>query len=375
MGYSGSVSYFAMDKSAHQLSIYTRTVIAFRPETKIRNTSDHPAKSLSVSTKMVTFAPAHAKLKEKRSALLKRTPIITTFKFLLAFSFILAVLVFVHVRHIVKLPPHLIWPIITFLCLIQGLMFAHFTELQHELLHSHGFSSNRINRFLGFFCGIFMGSSFSHYRYSHLIHHKFLGTPKNSEFFIYPKRGLNSPLKLALAALDPSRFFRVGRLMAHCLTGGAVKDIYEPRQCAQAATEYALYGIIFISASAYTVVSRDVTLIVAWALPLILVAEPVHFLLELPEHFGLNAYGERDISLSTRTIDGSLLSTWYTNGNNLHTAHHSLASVPMTKIRKLNALIKEQGGIGVYEPTYWSFYSKVMSGELLPVENGRGRIN
>ncbi|CRM15016.1 fatty acid desaturase [Pseudomonas sp. 44 R 15] len=59
--------------------------------------------------------------------------------------------------------------------IILGLVYAHFTELQHELLHGHAFKSQQLNRGLGFICGLFMLNSFSHYKYHHLRHHRHLG--------------------------------------------------------------------------------------------------------------------------------------------------------------------------------------------------------
>lgn len=69
-----------------------------------------------------------------------------------------------------------------------GLIYAHFTELQHELLHGHAFKSQKLNRLLGFFCGLFMLNSFSHYKYHHLRHHRHLGTELNNEFSTTQKK-------------------------------------------------------------------------------------------------------------------------------------------------------------------------------------------
>lgn len=248
--------------------------------------------------------------------------------------------------------------------IMLGLIYAHFTELQHELLHGHAFKSQRLNRVLGFFCGLFMLNSFSHYKYHHLRHHRHLGTALNSEFFNYPEKGINSPLKLLSAALNPGRFIRVGALMIKSLLGTTLKDIQDNKAHTHARQEYCLYFVILSAAIAFTLVTGSMFFIVAWFIPMVLIAEPAHYLIELPEHFGLDAYSEPNFNRNTRSIEASWVARWYTNGNNLHTAHHSLASVPMGHCQALHDCSRAH--MEVIEQDYWTFYRKVMSGELKP---------
>ena len=74
-------------------------------------------------------------------------------------------------------------------------------------------------------------------------------------------------------------------------------------------------------------------------LPLLLIAEPMHFLIELPEHFGLNTQTDPDVLVNTRTVAAGPFLQWFTNGNNLHTAHHYHQGVPMTNMRELQKMI------------------------------------
>ena len=83
--------------------------------------------------------------------------------------------------------------------LTTGLMYAHLVELQHECLHEHAFRSRTLNRLFGFMCGVPMFSSYSHYKYDHLRHHAFLGTPQNREFFNYQFHNLDSPIGFIVA--------------------------------------------------------------------------------------------------------------------------------------------------------------------------------
>ncbi|ORE90595.1 fatty acid desaturase [Aurantimonas sp. 22II-16-19i] len=311
--------------------------------------------------------------RDDRRRLLKRTPLRTGTKFGFALSAIAAALVAVfHRETLFGTGMGGILPLAG-LMVILGLLYAHFTELQHELLHGHGFRSDAINRALGFVCGLFTLSSYSHYRYHHLAHHRFLGTDRNSEFFTYPKRGLDGVGKLVLAALDPSRFGTVARRIGRALVGKPIEDVADPLVARQVAQEYAAYGLILAASAVYGVATGDPFVLIAWIIPLVLVAEPTHFLIELPEHFGLDAHGMRDVRLNTRSIEASPLLRWLTNGNNLHTAHHLMAGVPMERCPELHRLTRES--YGAVEPSYLAFYRKVVAGEIKPFDNARGTLN
>jgi fatty acid desaturase len=113
---------------------------------------------------------------------------------------------------------------------------------------------------------------------------------------------------------------------------------------------------------AYTFLARDPLFVYAWLLPAVLVAEPAHFMIELPEHFGLNTQTDANVLTNTRTIKASRFAQWYTNYNNLHTAHHYHQGVPMAQITRLHTLIADR--VVPVETSYWSFYRKVFTGEI-----------
>ncbi|MBO0664552.1 fatty acid desaturase [Jiella sp. MQZ9-1] len=311
--------------------------------------------------------------RDDRRRLLKRTPLRTGAKFGFAMSAITAGLAAIfHREALFGTGMNSLLPLAILMAGL-GLLYAHFTELQHELLHGHGFRSNRINRALGFFSGLFTLSSYSHYRYHHLAHHRFLGTDRNSEFFSYPKRGLDGVGKLALAALDPSRFATVARRIAGTALGKPVRDVDDRQIARHVAQEYAAYGLILAAGLFYTLATGDAVLLLAWIIPMVLVAEPAHFLIELPEHFGLDAHGTRDVRLNTRSIEASPFLRWFTNGNNLHTAHHLMAGVPMERCPELHRLTRDS--FGALEPSYFAFYRKVLAGEIKPRDETRATLN
>ena len=310
---------------------------------------------------------------QERRILLARTPFQTGAKFVFALLVIVTGLLVIFYRGEIFSTISAQIPLVLTTGLILGLFYGHFTELQHELLHGHGFRSERINRALGFICGLFMFSSYSHYRHHHLAHHRHLGTERNSEFFAYPNRGLDGPLKLACAALDPSRFGRIARSMMNGLLSRPAADIDDSVVARRVSNEYAAYAVILAVAAIYTIATGDITVVLAWWLPLLLVAEPTHYLIELPEHFGLDAHGSRNVRENTRSIEANLIARWFTNGNNLHTTHHMMAGVPMSRCHKLHTAIRDD--LAVVEPSYLTFYTRVVSGELKPFVNGRPTVN
>jgi len=244
---------------------------------------------------------------------------------------------------------------------VLGLMYAHLVELQHECLHRHAFSSRRMNRAFGFLAGLPMLSSHSHYRHDHLRHHAYMGTARNREFFNYRFEHLDSVWGFLCAACHMGRyvdvFIDMGRsyLSRPPRRGCAAKDAAEIRR------DYRLYGLALVAALAYTVIARDALFLWVWVLPAF-VAEPTHFLIEMPEHFGLNTQSKGHVMANTRTIRAGWLGTWFTNGNNLHTAHHYHQGVPMTRLPRLHESIRDR--LEVIEPSYWVFFTKVIRGEI-----------
>ncbi|MGH3377034.1 MAG: fatty acid desaturase family protein [Actinoallomurus sp.] len=245
-----------------------------------------------------------------------------------------------------------------------GLGYAHLVELQHECLHEHAFRRRGLNRLCGIICGMFMLSSFWHYKHDHLRHHAFLGTPRNREFFNYRFRDLHrwKGVGFLCAAVNLGRYGTVGADIVRSYVGRPIPGVPRAMDAAKIRGEYRLLGAAVVAATAYTVLTGDLVFVYAWLLPAILVAEPAHFMIELPEHFGLNTQTDANVLTNTRTITGSRFAQWYTNYNNLHTAHHYHQGVPMAQITRLHALIADQ--VVEIETSYWSFYRKVLTGEF-----------
>jgi fatty acid desaturase len=253
-------------------------------------------------------------------------------------------------------------PVIVVAILILGPMYAHLVELQHECLHEHAYNKRWLNRLTGFICGAPMMSSFWHYKYEHLRHHAYLGTPQNQEFFNYRFHDLDSPMGFLRGCFHLGRYIDVFKGIGRSLTWRLNPTVTKTIAAKKIRTEYIAFGVILAGAIAFTAATGDLLILFAWIIPTLLLAEPAHFLIELPEHFGLNTQTDPNVLANTRTVQASRFATWFTNGNSLHTAHHFHQGVPMVQVGKLHRIIEDR--IGTIDPSYWTFYKKVITGKL-----------
>jgi len=254
------------------------------------------------------------------------------------------------------------WLVTALAMAVNGLMYAHLIELQHECLHGHAFDSPSLNRLFGVVCGIFMLSSHSHYRYDHLRHHAHLGTPRNKEHFDYRFQNLDSVLGFARSVFDLSRFKRVARLTSLALAWRPLPGIEKASYDRDIKQEYLLNFVILSTSVIVSLQSGSALILLAWWLPVLLVSEGAHFLIEMPEHFGLNTQTDANVLTNTRTVRTSPLVSWFVNGNDIHTAHHYHQGVPMCNVSRLNRLIEPK--LTVVEPSYKEFFRAVLAGKL-----------
>lgn len=248
------------------------------------------------------------------------------------------------------------------LVIIMGMMYAHLVTLQHECLHEHVYHRRWMNRLVGFMCGLFVLSSYSHFKYEHLRHHAFLGTPKNQEFFNYRFHDLGTPLGFARCAFNPGRYLKVAKGLGRSLIWRLDPSVIKPRSAKKIRTEYAAFAVIILATVLISIVTASPLALLLWVLPALLIAEPAHFLIELPEHFGLNSQTDPNVLGNTRTVRAGWFGKWYTNGNDLHTAHHYHQGVPMANVPELHKMIENR--IATIEPSYFSFYRDVVKGRI-----------
>ncbi|MBD0693647.1 fatty acid desaturase family protein [Streptomyces sp. CBMA123] len=226
------------------------------------------------------------------------------------------------------------WPARVLGVVLIGAMYAHWLELQHQCLHHSAFRRARWHRLAGVPLGIPMLVSYSHYRVRHLQHHRYLGTDQDSEFFGFDSR---QPVTWPALVREALAFGRLGSAVADIVRCWAGRWSYDMGQISESrqrevVAEYRLFAVPILGAIALALLGYGEPVLWIWLLPL-LVAVPLHFLVELPEHI-LCDNSSTDVLRNTRSITGSWFSTWYTNGNNLHIEHHAAMVVPINQLRE-----------------------------------------
>ena len=84
----------------------------------------------------------------------------------------------------------------------------------------------------------------------------------------------------------------------------------------------------------------------------------------MPEHFGLDSQSDPNVLSNTRTIKTNAFFSWFVNGNDLHTAHHYHQGIPMCNLSQLQRIVKDKTHAKCVEKSYFSFYLKVLRGDI-----------
>lgn len=247
---------------------------------------------------------------------------------------------------------------------LLGVMFAHGVELQHQALHGQGLRHRRINECVGVLLGLPMLVSFAGYQASHLRHHRDLGTPRNREFFDYGEQyGAGRSARLASWARRlwmPAHYMAFLMHLLRALFGLPVPG--ESESVGQRIRRDHLVMLVAIAALAtLSWLEGSPVILLAWVVPLVLVASPLHALIEMPEHYGCEVECT-DVMRNTRTIRTNAFMTWLTNGNNYHVEHHLMPGLPIDRLHDLHAVIA--GDIAYLHPSYRAFYADVLRHRL-----------
>jgi fatty acid desaturase len=249
---------------------------------------------------------------------------------------------------------------------LLGSMFAHGVELQHQVLHAQGFHNKVLNETVGILLGLPMLVSYADYKSSHMHHHKYLGTPENREFFDYGDQygalTLRSASSMLLRIFMIPHYFRFVKNVATACRSRQYEHV-APDVSKRISRDYLIMlAVIVAFSAASTVFGLDLILRI-WMLPLMLVATPLHALIEMPEHFRCNT-DSKDVFVNTRTIKSNTFMNWFTNGNNYHVEHHLLPGLPIDRLHDLHAKIhaKCQYNSVSYRAFYWDLLRSMIKG-------------
>lgn len=246
-------------------------------------------------------------------------------------------------------------PLIVVGVVLLGAVYTHWVELQHQCLHHSAFLRSAWHRWVGFPLGVPLMVCYSHYRVRHLQHHRFLGTDQDTEFFGFDTRTELTPRTLVTGLFDYPRYLAMVGDMVHAWKGDwtYAEGQIAPKRAREIVTEYRLFSLVVLGAVGATLLGAGQVVLLVWVLPVLLVATPLHFLVELPEHIGCDN-DSLDVLRNTRSITGSRFSEWYTNGNNLHVEHHAAMTVPINRLRDRHGEVQRFGSF--VDRSYPDFY-------------------
>lgn len=281
---------------------------------------------------------------EGYNALNYRNKLLYCVKLVLCFSLVGGAVFFV-----IKLP----FPYYCIMQIILGALVVHMKELQHEALHGV-FRTKVANRLLGMLLGAPMLVSYSDYQYHHMVHHKYTGTPDDTEYFTYSEEKSKSLTGFIYGLFMLDHYISIFKKMISILFQDKGKGIPKGIR-KKIKVEYALIllciavliGSSFFSGKFFFLVLK------VWIVPVFFISGPINFFIELPEHVFCNK--SDNIFTNTRTIKSNKFMTWFVNGNNYHVEHHYTPHYPIPFLPRLHREIKEE--IVHYDHSYLQFYT------------------
>jgi fatty acid desaturase len=246
-----------------------------------------------------------------------------------------------------------------------GAMFAHGVELEHELIHQKHFGGDW-RRWVGTALGLPMLVEFTRYRVTHSHHHRALGTPDDEESFAYDFEQLTTPSGLALHLSMVGHYWAVVKRIGMALRcdratlqsdmGKAGRSL-TPNRLSEIRQGYLIFAGAIALAATLSLICQTTLALQLWAIPL-LFANPIHALVELPEHWGCQT-DTTDPFVNTRTILPSRFMDWFTNGNCWHVEHHANPAMPMQALPQLHSGHADQikylfYGYGEFYAQFWT---------------------
>lgn len=232
--------------------------------------------------------------------------------------------------------------VIRFACLVfLGIVYAHGLELQHEALHGNLFNSPALNRIAGFLAGAPMLVPFTLYRAYHLHHHRCVGTLRDEELFDYTARSLTNPVSMAV------RIWNLVKIPAFLVTflklvqGDELDKVKSSDRRALLIESTLLFAML--AAAVVSLSMFDSRWAILWLVPWLVVAEPLHFMVEVPEHIGCDR-SSREILKNTRSYTTNPIWAYLTNYNSFHIEHHLFPNVPAHRLRQLHDSVRDAQG-------------------------------
>ena len=247
-----------------------------------------------------------------------------------------------------------------------AVLVAHGTELSHECIHHLATGRGRVDRRLGSILAGVTFVSFAFYQWSHLLHHRYVGTPKDRDSFSDALAGLQSPCRRArirslvrhLAMLDhwTAVIRRLGAAAAGRLSEPMVHDHPDmPRAVARKVQrDYRVLGVIAVGSLGAA--CMGLPLVDLWLVPLA-IWSPIHAAIEFPEHYRCESTD--NVARNTRSVRAGRLARWLTNFNCHHVGHHLDMRLPFDQLPGFEEKLRSQ--MAHEDAGYGAFYLRVAS--------------
>lgn len=243
------------------------------------------------------------------------------------------------------------WRLVTAGVIVEGLLFTHLLELVHSCIHGTAFGSQRVDRLAGVLLGLPMLVSYSDYRDNHLEHHRTLGVTEKKDFFGYEFDAMTTWQSFAKHLTMSGHYINAIKTMLKSIAPWEWWRI--PSEKVNARLEHLLM-LVWLLVPLVLLASGHSKFLLVIVVPL-LIAVPVHVLVELPEHYHCRPV---DNPLThTRSIAANRVAVWFTNGNNYHFEHHLCPWLPNNALKEVQ--LKLHPHIVHYHPSYFNFYSHV----------------
>lgn len=247
--------------------------------------------------------------------------------------------------------------------LMGGLSLSTLSVLSHESSHNLFTRNPRIDRWIGFLCGIPILFSALGYRIMHPIHHKYLRTESDPDDI---ENTTKDPFLLRwvyVFVFFVSVYLYLIMVPANAFRNGAARQKIGVIVEFLAMAGFVSLGWMFLPSA---------WMIEGWLLPLI-VAGQVANIRGIAEH-GMTTSGNE--MTDTRTVATHPVLSFLMCNINYHIEHHLYPGVPWYNLPKVHRLLQEEyrkAGSSVYT-SYWDFLGDVVRAILAGVSTNRRLI-
>ena len=242
-----------------------------------------------------------------------------------------------------------------FLCVASiialGLCMVNGVELVHECLHMTAFKKPFVNKIAGILLSAPIFISFSAYRRQHLWHHSKIGTPDDMEFFRHTSLPQNR-IAFLKGIFNPTDLLR--KIVNYYATNMKIVFGGEQQKLKNNSIIEIAVSAVIVMTLVGSFMSGNIQIPLFYLCSLFLVFNPVHHLVEFPEHAFCDTKAKL-VTLNTRSITGSFISMWFTNYNNLHVEHHQYPSVKFYDLIPIHD--KKKAALKYTNISYLEFYS------------------